>query len=445
MYILRIWSRIRSLPWPFTVAVLYLLIELVRLLRLLRLQKHLHDHRTPLSDGFDRRSWAEFMLSGLKREASLGKNFVSAFVRSIFYEKPVESLSRGDVDGWLRMYLSAREVGVDGPLEPRVKELADDCRSVIEKSLGHRFKDGEATNTFIRINHPTLDHHPIMARLRPLPVEAIFLFLRLATDLWLPYLGYRRWVDESTGFVFWRLRKPQTTTPRRALVFISGLGQGQSLYPHYAHFLARDASLDRVYTDICLCEQPGISRCPLRANCTYPTAREVVAAVQRFTENILDLQSIDAIGHSAGSIAMSYASRYAPGLVSKQIYAESPVFFTHASKSWPLLFKKYPSNRFIMSEVHHQHYIKNTTWFFETCHRGASLGANTMLILGTEDAFVNGRLTAAHFQKFYPTVTVHLMQGWEHGGCWDPRNFSIVKGMMRDFLCGTSDSALKSM
>ena len=428
----------RSHPWPFAVAVLYLLVEWFRLLRLRRLQKHLHDHRTPLSDGFDRRSWGEFMLSGLKREASLGKKFVSAFVSSIFYEKPLESLSRGDIDGWLRMYLSCREeVDADGPLEPRVKGLVDNCRSVIEKSMGYRFKDGEATHLFIRINHPKLDHHPIVARLRPLPLEAIFLFMRIATDIWLPYLGYQRWVDEPTGFIFWRLRKPHTTIPRRALLFICGLGQGQSVYPHFGHFLARDASLERVYTDVCLCEQPGLSRCSLRANGTYPTPREIVGALQRFTEKILHLQSIDAIGHSAGSFPISYASRYAPGLIKKQVFAEAPVFFTHASKSWPLIFKKYPDRSFIFSEAYHQHIMKNTLWFFETCHRESGLGPSTMLILGTDDEFVNGPLTSDYIKKFHPTVTVHLMQGWEHAGFWYPGNFSIVKGMLRDFLCDT--------
>ena len=46
---------------------LYLLIELIRLVRLYHYQRHLHDHRTPLSAGFDREKWGRFMLGALQR------------------------------------------------------------------------------------------------------------------------------------------------------------------------------------------------------------------------------------------------------------------------------------------------------------------------------------------------------------------------------------------
>merc|ERR1712032_1525102 len=121
-------------------------------------------------------------------------------------------------------------------------------------------------------------------------------------------------------------------------------------------------------------------------------------------------------------IPLSYASRYAPGLFDKQLYAEPPVFFTHASKSWPHFFVRYPANRFITREVHHQHILKNSTWFFESCHRENSLDASVMLILAADDEYVNGPFTSAYFARFHPTVTVHLMEGWRHGVFWDPRN-----------------------
>lgn len=458
-------SMVEAKAW---LALLYICVELVRLFRLLRLQHHLRAHRAPLSKGFDRQQWGASMLGALRREASLGKPFLTTFISSAFYEKPIEQLTRGDIDFFLRMYLSCREPGTDGPVEPWAEKMADEAREVIEEGLQHRFVPGEATHPFVRINHPIRNDHPIEAMLRPLPVTIGFWFVRQLGDLWLRYLGYERSVDEPTGFVFWRLcRRSGSSRPqdRRAVVFVSGLGQGQSLYPHHATFFARDADLGRRYSDVCLCELPGVSGTALRADKTYPTAREVVEAVERYTKTVLGLRSIDGVAHSAGAFTLSYASRYAPALFDKKVYAEAPcVFFTHGSKSWPFLYTKFGlgrlwrglctldgtglANWFIMSEVHHQHVLKNATWFMECCLRDGelpdSLGSSAMLIVGTKDHYVNGPQVATYMRKFHPDVTVHCIEGWTHGSFWDPTNFSMVKVMLRDFLCDLDTSALAS-
>ena len=445
------------------IALLYVLIEVVRFVRLLATQRHLRAHRTPLSAGFDRRQWGASMLAALGREASLGKAFMSTFLSSTFFEKPISSLSRGDMDYFLRMYLSCLEPGVDGPVEPWADKMAEEALTTIEEALDHRFAPGDATHPFVRVNHPIRNDHPIEAMLRPLPVAIGFWLIRAAGDTWLRYLGYERHVDEATGFVFWRLRRRQPMQPRdrRAVVFISGLGQGQSFYPHHAAFFARDGAMGCKYSDVCLCELPGVSGVPLRADQTYPTAREAVEAVERFTRTVLELQCIDGVAHSAGAFTLSYASRYAPALFEKEVYAEAPcVFFTHGSKSWPFLFTKFNlmrllrgvwtldgtglANWFIMSEVNHQHVLKNATWFMECCHReeAGSLGRSTLLIVGTKDHYVNGAQTTAYMRKFHPDVRVHCMEGWEHGAFWDPTNFGTVKGMLRNFLCDDGDGSL---
>ena len=439
---------------------LYLLIELIRLVRLHHYQRHLHDHRTPLSAGFDREQWGRFMLGALQREAALGRDHVRQFVESCFYDMPAEKLTRGDIDKWLRMYISVREA-VDGELEPWARSLADAARDVVETSLGLTFPAGPATHKFERINHPLLDDHPLQAKLRPLPLVAGFLFVRTLGDLWLRYLGFERSVDEQTGFVFWRHQRRRTDSnqPRRAFLFISGLGHGQPLYPHHAYCFIYDAAFIRTYTDICLCELPGVSGTPLRDDATYPTARESVEAVERFASNILHLPSIDAVAHSAGGHLLSYASRYAPTLFSKAVYAEVPcAFFTHASKAWPFLFSEFNLPRLlkalltidlshgvlnwiIMSEVHHQHVLKNATWYMETCHHEepGTLGKQTMLIMGTEDRYVNGEALERYFYEHHPEVVIKLNEGWTHGSFWQPNNIRTVMCFLRGFLCGEEE------
>ena len=91
---------------------LYLLIELIRLVRLYHYQRHLHDHRTPLSAGFDREKWGRFMLGALQREAALGRDHVRLFVESCFYDMPAEKLTRGDIDKWLRMYTLTQSIAL---------------------------------------------------------------------------------------------------------------------------------------------------------------------------------------------------------------------------------------------------------------------------------------------------------------------------------------------
>ena len=59
-------SMAMALFTPLVVVMIYVMIEAYRYHRMLKLQRHLHDHRTPLSDGFDRKQWAVFMLTALR-------------------------------------------------------------------------------------------------------------------------------------------------------------------------------------------------------------------------------------------------------------------------------------------------------------------------------------------------------------------------------------------
>ena len=292
-----------------------------------------------------------------------------------------------------------------------------------------------------------------------------FRVVRFLGEAVLRLLNFTRCVDEPTGFTFWWHRVPRTAraeageeVERRALVLISGLGHGQALYPHHAYAFTHDPAFLAHYTDIIMAELPGVSgdTVPLRAASTYPTARETVAAFERFAGRVLGLESMDCVAHSGGAFVPSFASRYAPQLFGKVVYAEAPsVFFTHGSKAWPALFTRFTMRRLawsfltldvdaianwvVMSEVHHQHFIKNATWFMECCHREASgLGERAMLIMGTDDDKVDGLMTAEYFAANHPDVRVHCMQGWRHGAYWDPTNLKTVMKLNREFLCGTS-------
>lgn len=132
------------------VFTLYVAVEVVRYCYLRVFENFLHHHRTPLSKGFDREAWGRFMLGALQREASMGPQFVRAWIASTF-GAPVESLTRGDIDKCLRMYISTREP-IDGPLEKWAESLADSARDVIEDSLQWQFPAGDARTQFYRIN-----------------------------------------------------------------------------------------------------------------------------------------------------------------------------------------------------------------------------------------------------------------------------------------------------
>ena len=133
------------------------------------------------------------------------------------------------------------------------------------------------------------------------------------------------------------------------------------------------------------------------------------------------------------------------------------VFFTHFSKSWPHLFGEFDLralwrtvkacdanallNWLVMSEIHHQFALKNTTWFMECCHREGpdTLGSNAMVLLGTEDAYVDGPATAKYLARYHPAVRVHLSEGWAHGAFWDPANLETTMAQLRAFLCTDCD------
>lgn len=93
-----------------------------------------------------------------------------------------------------------------------------------------------------------------------------------------------------------------------------------------------------------------------------------------------------------------------------------------------------------MSEVYTQHVLHSVTYFFEYCHREATLGEQAMIILGSADEYVDGADVRSYMAAFHPKTAVHLMEGWVHGSFCHPMNNDAVVEMLRGFLADESAS-----
>ena len=113
-------------------------IELWRWVRHRRLAAELARQRTELAPDFDVAAWAAFFSAALRREAAISGARVEKFVSDAFWQAPLTSLARDDVEAWAVMFLTTREEP-DGARAAAERAAARRLVDEVERATGVRF------------------------------------------------------------------------------------------------------------------------------------------------------------------------------------------------------------------------------------------------------------------------------------------------------------------
>jgi pimeloyl-ACP methyl ester carboxylesterase len=382
-------------------------IEANRYYNFAQLRDRLRLNKTPLSANFDRREWFGFFVERATRDIPAFRRMMEyAFWNTPFHEIDKESMK-------VALYTLASGSELHDINDTDYKRLAD---KIVETMSDSDIQRDELI-PFIRINNLTINHVPSTPLFQIYPVHLIFQMGRLYGDI-----SLREWTrrEKENGFVFHRRTFDKQKTNK--LLFLHGVGLG--VVP-YLKFINKFAGL---YGEIIIVEFPGISRNTYEKS-YYPTAQEIVDTI--VNEFVIGHDVVDAIGHSYGSLVLSYIANKAPRLLNKRVYLDTPAFFPDSVKFWPQVFRPITwsyifdliqkrnfakaMREFIFAEQWNQHLMHNATYFYEYCNLEYNLDANTMILLGAKDNFINAYNIQRYMEEYYPNVVIQVDPKGRHG------------------------------
>jgi pimeloyl-ACP methyl ester carboxylesterase len=344
------------------------------------------------------------------RRALGDQDMLKHFIEHLFWNKKFEDIDAAS----MKMGLATVATGC---------ELFEPCDELqFYKSITDRIVETICVNCkttdnllpFARINNLHTNHIPTTPLFRIYPVHLLGAIARLYGDIRLSkYAKY----SLNHGITLYR----QMTPNKRKLLFIHGIGLG--LVP-YLNFIDK---LECADYELVLVELTGISGQNVDAD-YYPTAQQIVETiVNEFDGNDV----VDGIGHSAGTIVLSYITNQQPEFLRKRVFIDTPVFFPDTTKFWPILFEpvtwtkiiklmsqgKYirAASDFIFAEQWNQHLTHNSTYFYEYCNREYNLDENTLILLGEYDHFINPRTIETYIKQHYPNVYIYVFDRYKHG------------------------------
>eukprot|EP00614_Pseudopedinella_elastica_P010119 CAMPEP_0172591114 /NCGR_PEP_ID=MMETSP1068-20121228/9768_1 /TAXON_ID=35684 /ORGANISM="Pseudopedinella elastica, Strain CCMP716" /LENGTH=419 /DNA_ID=CAMNT_0013387337 /DNA_START=323 /DNA_END=1583 /DNA_ORIENTATION=- len=411
--------------------------------------------------------WASFCERALMREASLGPQRLREFISNTFWRVDVNELKYEDIERWLLFFLTCREVW-DDPYTPGETAMARRLISDIESALRVVFSHetpGYSPAPFIRINHPIGNHSPPDPIFEPIFGSLFCSTVRSGVDAAFRACGFSRSVDKLTGVVLWKYQGTQVagdSSDKKVLLFLPGFGFGAVLYFPFILLLVRHRVLSLEHCALLVAEPPGISGHPLRPENgllpPYPSAIEFVDAIER-AMHTTGAKSIDAIGHSYGTVLMAYISNIRPSILNRTAYLEPVCFFTNNSAFWPMIYA--PMNaemlwrrikkgglsfgpRFavmwaLFGGEAHQYVIHNAIWFSEIAIENAISEKNSLVVLTEKDNLISSAQLASYFSTFHPNVPQLILAGI-HGTSITPGNLCMeCIGRLREhFAAGVS-------
>ena len=411
-------------------SLFYLSIEANRYCAFAYTRDRLWANQTPLSDNFNRFDWFMFFMERMLRDNSSFQHIIE----HIFWNVPYRQIDKRSLKRGLFTIASGGELHDQFEQKEYYRSVVERVVDVVYDEVVHdEVVDDSATAVllpFVRINNTTTNHAPASPLFRILPIQLGWSVFRT--------FGQYYWLSSYTthrlehGLVMYRRHVsernfkpgPGRAPTRNKLLFIHGVGIGVF---SYMSFIDRICSMNDV--EIVLLELPGVSGTEVES---YPTAQQLVDTVVGQFE---DDDIVDGIGHSYGSLVLSYITNQRPNFLRKRIFIDTPVFFPDSTKFWPVVFRPitwshlyaglaspFRSGRpmramsdFIFSEQWTQHLIHNATYFYEYCNREIGLDHNTLILLGGRDHFVSPYEIERYMRRYHPSVVVRVVDRFRHG------------------------------
>lgn len=414
-------------------ALFYLTLELNRYCSFCSTRDRLWASQTPLSENFNRGDWFVFVMERLLRDRSSFQRIIE----HLFWNVPYQQIDKCSLKRGLFTIASGGEHHDEFENKEFFKSIVERVVDIITDSESDAVSAStpptmSALMPFARINNTTTNHTPSAPLFRIFPFRLGWLMFRTFGQHWLlsKYSSHKL----EHGLVMYRRtndgplprqspRQSPRQRPRHKLLFIHGIGIGVF---SYLSFIDRICSrTDDV--EIVLLELPGVSGANTDIE-SFPTAQQIVeTVVGAFEEDDI----VDGIGHSYGSLVLSYITNQRPYFLRKRIFIDTPVFFPDNTKFWPSVFRPITWSAlfwllstgrfaralsdFIFSEQWSQQLIHNSTYFYEFCNREIGLDENTMILLGERDRFISPFEIKRYFERYHPSVLVRVFDKYRHG------------------------------
>ena len=237
---------------------------------------------------------------------------VVSYVEGWFYGAAFDSLTRGDVEAWL-----SGNVFGDAPSDHRQKRQLQWMVERLEERADHVFPEGDATKEYMCAQQASAPakHHPLL-------VYAIVDAAKNAQFLALKKRGFKRYSTGSS--TYWRREADEPIKGATPLIFAHGIGIGFLPYHNLINDLVDGCESDGA--PMYLLELPALAL--TRFGRELPSPTELGEAASRML-TAHDDPAACWLGHSFGTVAITYALKYAPQTVASCALIEPVCFHLH--------------------------------------------------------------------------------------------------------------------
>jgi len=336
------------------------------------------------------------------------------FLRGWFYDAPFEDITRDDVKDFLAWALYSTTF----PLL-----AADDVRdlakvfALVELECDVRFprrRKGQAPLGSMRFSiEPVQYHH------KPL-------LFYVSTRFILGSLGSMNLVDvgfnrRNAGALNYWIRMPESEEgkARLPIVFVHGVGVGLVTYMNFVRKLAAENDCP-----ILCVELPFVS---MSIDSKVPSIDQQVASVR----TMLDQWGFEAatfVGHSYGSVMLSWMVQHAPDRVASVVFIDPIVIMLNLKSTLYNFLYKHSTNGKISdlvgSELFLNHALRRHFWWYRNIIWAQDMhhqGIPSMVIVSENDEIVPSAEVAQHVEAFdegiggTSLVKHHMIEGGSHG------------------------------
>ena len=237
---------------------------------------------------------------------------VVSYVEGWFYGASFASLTRGDIEAWL----SGNVFGAE-PSDHRQKRQLQWMVERLEERADHVFPEGDATKEYMCAQQASAPskHHPLL-------VYAIVDAAKNAQFLALKKRGFKRYSTGSS--TYWRCEADKPIDGATPLIFAHGIGIGFLPYHNLINDLVDGCESDGA--PMYLLELPALAL--TRFGRELPSPKELGEAASRMLTEHGDPAACW-LGHSFGTVAITYALKYAPQTVASCALIEPVCFHLH--------------------------------------------------------------------------------------------------------------------
>jgi hypothetical protein len=237
---------------------------------------------------------------------------VVSYVEGWFYGASFDSLTKGDIEAWL----SGNVFGAAASDHRQRRQLSWMVER-LEERAEHVFPEGESTHEYMCAQQASAPskHHPLL-------VYAIVDAAKNAQFLALKNMGFKRY---STGkSTYWRREAQEPVEGATPLIFAHGIGIGFLPYHNLINDLVDGCESDGA--PMYLLELPALAL--TRFGRELPSPKELGEAASRMLA-AHDDPAACWVGHSFGTVAITYALKYAPSTVASCALIEPVCFHLH--------------------------------------------------------------------------------------------------------------------